>query len=303
MMETTTQANETQFNQQYYSDELTQFAESWKDDEGLMNLLNFITPKVPVARRFDYKKTDHNEMFFSEVDDLRNQGSGFKRIEFTGTTVQAKTLNKGLTVRVDTDDIVGEDWQERYVHLLMKRLLRNELRRAVWALKMNATVIEKTWGANSQPDIDIRETLLQSSDLNGFYPNRVLFGELAWYLRQDCYALQNNAGARISSEMTRANLAEKLLVDDVQLLRKQSLGVQGSEINGNEIFAFYGQNGLLKDEPSHMKRFVTPIENNQLFRVYVEPHTKFVDVTVEHYSNIVVTSPQTITQLTVKQQA
>ena len=299
-METTIQATESQFNQNNYSDELTQFAQNWQDNENIENLLNFIAPKVPVSRRFEYKKSDTDQIFCSENDDLRALGSSFKRIEFDGSMIQAKTLNKGLTVRIDTDDIVGEDWEERYVHLLMKRLFRNELRRAVAALKTNAQVIEKTWTAESQPDMDIRETLLQNGQAHGFYPNRLLFGELAWYLRQDCYAIQNNAGARISSEMSRENLAEKLLVEDIKLLKKQNLGIQGNEITGNEIFAFYAQNGLLKDEPSNIKRFVTPTDEGYLFRVYVEKHTKFTDITVEHYSNIVVTSNTNITQLNVK---
>lgn len=299
-MDTLKQANETQFNANHYSAALTQFTKNWKDDEGIETLLNFVAPKVPVARRFEYKKSDTDQIFYSESDDIRALGSNFKRVEFTGTLMHAKTLNKGLTIRVDADDIVGEDWQERYVHLLMKRLYRNELRRAIAALKANATTEEKTWNEAAQPDIDIRQTLLQGGQRTGFYPNRLLFGELAWYLRQDCYALQNNAGARISSEMTRENLAEKLLVDDVKLLKKQSLGIQGNEIQGNEIFAFYAQNGLLKDEPSNIKRFVTPCEEGNLFRVYVEEQAKFTDITVEHYSNIVVTSNTNIVQLNVK---
>jgi len=302
-METTTQATENQFNQNNYSEALTQFAQNWKDSENIESLLNFIAPKVPVSRRFEYKKSDTDQIFCSETDDLRTSGSNFKHIEFSGSMVQAKTLNKGLTVRVDADDIVGEDWEERYVHLLMKRLFRNELRRAVSALKTNANIVEKTWTQDSQPDVDIREVLLQNGQEHGFYPNRLLFGELAWYLRQDCYALQNNAGARISSEMSRENLSEKLLVEDIKLLKKQHLGIQGNEIAGNEIFAFYAQNGLLKDEPSNIKRFITPSEEGYLFRVYVENHTKFTDITVEHYSNIVVTSKTNITQLNVKKQA
>ena len=302
-METLVQAAEEKFNQNNYSEVLTEFTKGWKDDEGLEALLNFIAPKVPVARRFEYRQAPDDQIFCSETDDERVGGAGFKRIRFSGEAIQAKTLNKGLTIRVDADDIVGEDWQIRYVHLLMKRLFRNELRRAIKGLKENANVIEKTWDEESQPDMDIRQTLLNVSAENGFAPNRLLFGELAWYLRQDCYALQDNAGARISSEMTREGLAEKLLVEDIKLLKKQNLGIQGNEISGNEIFAFYAQNGLLKDEPSHIKRFVTPNSDGGLFRVYLEEHTKFVDITVEHYSNIVVTSNRHITQINVRPKA
>ena len=133
--------------------------------------------------------------------------------------------------------------------------------------------------------------------LDDFHAGKLRQAALIWE------AIQDNAGARISSEMSRENLSEKLLVEDIKLLKKQNLGIQGNEIDGNEIFAFYAQNGLLKDEPSNIKRFVTPSEEGYLFRVYVENHTKFTDITVEHYSNIVVTSNTNITQLNVKKQA
>ena len=299
-METLVQAAEEQFNQNNYSEVLTEFTKEWKDNEGLEALLNFIAPKVPVARRFEYKQTSADQIFCSETDDERAGGSGFKHIRFSGDAIQAKTINKGLTIRVDADDIVGNDWQIRYVHLLMKRLFRNELRRAITGIKSNAHVVETTWDKEHQPDMNIRQLLMHTSESEGFAPNRLLFGEEAWYLRQDCYEYLSNAGARISSEMTREGLAEKLLVEDIKLLKKQNLGIQGNEITGNEIFAFYAQNGLLKDEPSNIKRFVTPNSDGGLFRVYLEEHTKFVDITVEHYSNIVVTSNSNITQINVK---
>ena len=295
-------AQESRFNQTHYSEELTAFTKDWQDAEHIEMLLNFIAPPVPVMRRFEYKKSDNDQMFYSEQDDLRAQGCSFKRIEFSGQSVQSKTLNKGLTVRVDVDDIAGADWQERYVHLLMKRLYRNELRRAIVALKENAHRIEKIWQATSMPDQELRDCLVQSANTCGFYPNRLLMGELAWYQRQDCYHAQGDTCAHLTAELSREKLAEKLLVEEIKLLKKQHLGIQGDEIQGNEIFAFFAQNGLLKDEPSHMKRFVTPTENENLFRVYVEEHAKFTDITVEHYSNLVVTSADGITQIDIHSQ-
>ena len=293
-------ANENKFNPIHYSDELTAFTREWKDSDEVDALLNFVAPAVPVSRRFEYKQSDTDEMFFSEEDDMRARGSSFKRIEFTGKLVHAKTINKGLTVRVDDDDVVGCDWRERYVSLLIKRLYRNELRRALLAINENATESETTWAENKQPDADIRDTLVISANETGFFPNRILFGELAWYSRMDSYCSQNNAGARISAELNRSELAEKLLVEDIKLLRKQHLGLQATEVNGNEIYAFYAKNGLLKDEPSNIKRFVTPFEHNNKFRVYVEEHAKYTDITVEHYSNIVITSSSGILKLIVK---
>ena len=52
-METLVQAAEEKFNQNNYSEVLTEFTKEWKDNEGLEALLNFIAPKVPVTRRFE----------------------------------------------------------------------------------------------------------------------------------------------------------------------------------------------------------------------------------------------------------
>jgi hypothetical protein len=103
-------ANESRFNAAHYSEPLTAFTVGWKDREKIESLLNFIAPVVNVARRFEFKVADNNQAFLSETDDIRSIGSAFKRVEFTGTSVTSKTFNKGLTIRVDHDDVAGEDW-------------------------------------------------------------------------------------------------------------------------------------------------------------------------------------------------
>lgn len=70
-------------------------------------------------------------------------------------------------------------------------------------------------------------------------------------------------------------------------------------ILGNEVYMFYARNGVMKDEPSNIKRFVTPVDGGSMFRVYVDERSKFSDITVEHYSNIVVTSTIGISKLVV----
>ena len=310
-METATQANEAHFNKDYYSAELTQFANTSQGTEDIEKALNFAAPTVLVARRFEYRKIANDDTFYSENDDVRAVGAGFKQIDFNGETVQAKTFNKGLTIRVDTDDITGGDWEARYVYALKSRLCRNEYRRAIKAFVETIKAAQKknkkqlfepeAWsGEKAQPDSDLTKVIEASHSEYGFAPNRLLFSEGAWYLRQRCYASQNNAGAHIAAELSRTALAGKLLVEDVQLIKQLHLGLQSKELTGDEIFAFYAQNGILKDEPSAIKRFITPFEDGHLFHVYVEQHTKYNDITVEHYSNIVVTSATNILQIKVK---
>jgi hypothetical protein len=302
-------ANESRFSASHYSEPLTAFSEGWKDPEHLVELLDFIAPSIPVARRFEFKIADNEEAFLSESDDIRAIGSAFKRIEFTGTSITAKTFNKGLTIRVDHDDIAGDSWRERYVQLLLQRLHRNELRRAISAIDDSATSLAETyvWSNTTgtpNPDADIRAELEAATNITGIRPNRLIIGEGAWDIRSDAYDHQNNAGAQRSASLKLAELAQKLFIDEARITRAR---YQGNAIKdvllGNTIYAFYSQNDILKDEPANIKRFVTPVDGNNSFRVYLEEHSKFSDITVEHYSNIMITSIAGIRKLSVSSAA
>jgi hypothetical protein len=192
-------ANEARFIASHYSEPLTAFTVGWRDPENLQGLLDFLAPPVPAGRRFEFKRAENAQAFFSETDDVRSIGAPFKRVEYTGDSVLSKTLNKGLTIRVDHDEAIGDDWQERYVQLLLQRLLRNEIRRALSAIDAGATSTSVTWpddGTVANPDADVRNALIAAANVSGVRPNRVLYGEAAWVLRCNCYDAQNNAGAR-----------------------------------------------------------------------------------------------------------
>ncbi|MDR2807190.1 MAG: hypothetical protein LBB11_03475 [Puniceicoccales bacterium] len=299
-------ANESRFTAAHYSEPLTAFTVGWKDREKIESLLNFIAPLVNVARRFEFKVADNHQAFLSETDDVRSIGSAFKRVEFTGSSVTSKTFNKGLTIRVDHDDVAGDDWRERYVQLLLQRLYRNELRRAIAALETNAASIEESylWSNTTgtpNPDADIRGELEAAMDISGVRPNRLIFGEGAWDVRANAYDFQNNAGANRSASLNFEELARKLFIDEVRVIssRYQSSPTTKAPFLGNTIYAFYTVDEVMKDEPANIKRFVTPVEGNSPFRVYVEEHSKFSDITVEHYSNIIITSAIGIRKLIV----
>ncbi|WOO41166.1 hypothetical protein [Rubellicoccus peritrichatus] len=294
-------ANESRFNSAHYSEPLTAFSAGWKDTENLEAMLDFIAPKIPVGRRFEFKRAKNAEAFFSEADDIRAIGGAFKRVEYAGETVNEKTLNKGLTMRIDHDETMTDDWQERAVQLLLQRLQRNELRRAISVLSAAADNENKSWNDISNPDGDIRAALIAAANESGVRPNRVLFGEGAWDLRAASYESQNNAGAYASAALTSDGLARKLLIEGVRITsaRYQSAASAKSGIVGNAVYAFFGQDAYGKDEPSNLKRFVTPVDGGGSFRVYLEESSKYTDVTVEHYSNIVVTSQLGIRKLTV----
>lgn len=291
-----TAANASRFEAAHLSEPLTAFASGWKDPENLGELLEFIAPKVLVPRRFEYRSMENKEVFSSEEDDIRSIGSDFKRVEYTGELHNARTENKGLTIRIDHDEIFGDDWQERYVNLLMQRLLRNELRRAMLVLSKDIKAETKPWNASTIPDADLRKILTEATNDSGVRPNRLLIGESAWVSRITAYESATNPALARASELTPQSLADKLLLDKVKIMsaRYQAAG-KNEHILGKDIFAFYAQPGATKDEPSNLKRFVS----GNPFNVYVEETAKYTDITVEHYSNIVRTSTLGIRKLTI----
>ena len=301
---TTTAANENRFSAGNYSEALTAFTVGWKSPDNLGEMLDFIAPPVPVGRRFEFKSSDNAQAFYSESDDVRSVGAKFKKVRYDGSSVNEKTLNKGLTIRVDHDEIADDDWQERYVQMLLQRLLRNELRRAVSALETIATLsAEVDWKSNSNPDADIRAMLLEAGDDSGVRPNRLLLGESAWDMRMSCLEKQNSAVAFKGSAMAQEELAQKFLLDGCKVMsaRYQISPTAKSQIAGRNVYAFFAQNSVSKDEPSNLKRFYTPMEEGSPFRVYCDETAKYTDITVEHYSSIVATSSLGVRKISVKE--
>ena len=247
MNENIISANENKFTAGNYSEALTAFTTGWVDPDNISAILDFIAPPVPVGRRFEFKRSDNAQAFFSESDDVRSIGAEFKRVRYDGESVNEKTLNKGLTIRVDHDEAAGDDWQERYVQMLLQRLLRNELRRAVAALDAIATAQTKAdWSASANPDADIRAMLSSAADQSGIRPNRLLLGESAWDKRMTCLESQNSAVAFKGAAMAQDELAGKFLLDGCRVLasRFQSSDTAKSKILGNTVYAFYAQNAV-----------------------------------------------------------
>jgi hypothetical protein len=284
-------ANEARFTAANYSEPLTSYTVGWKDPEDVDGILQRLFPEIQVARRFEFKKATNAEEFLSEVDDIRAIGAPFKRVEFSGSTVNEKTHNKGLTVRVDHDDVVGDGWREQTVQRLLRRLARNDLRRGIALIDAAATNTARIFSSATNPDGFIRADLKAATDVSGIRPNVVVYGEAAWDLRADAYEAADTPYAGRAAAMTQQELARKLMVDLVEVVkaRYQSAAAAKTVIVPSVVYSYLAQQGLSKDDPSNVKRFVTPTDAGR-YKVYVEEHSKFTDISVEHYSNIVVTS-------------
>ncbi len=298
-------ANESRFNSAFFSEPLTAYAAGWRDPNNIEALLDFVASPVQVGRRFEYKKADNAEAFLSEADDLRSIGADFKRVEYKGATVNGKTENRGLTVRVDLDG-AGDipNWRELYTARLLQRLLRNEFRRGMDALLASATNTAKTWDttAGKDPDHDILAELIASVDAMGLRSNRVLFSDAAWHKRIVAHRSQSTAGGYASAGLTTEELAGFLGVEAVRISRDryQSSGSGKSKIVPDVVLVFYGQDGATAEDPTHAKRFWSAVEGGGKYRVYEQQvNSKMVDLTVEHYSNVLLTSTMGLRKLTI----
>ena len=306
--------NEERFTASYYSEPLTEYAVGWTDPENLEALINFIAPRVPVGRRFEFKSAVNVEAFLSEINDERAIGSNFKEVEYKGSTVYSKTANRGLRYRLDLDEEgAGILTEELIVSRLLQRLKRNIYRRAIATL-LNASALSNTnvtWTYNSgsnptpQPDEDIR-TLIQTTQVtSGVFPNRLLCDLKSWNIRKKGYAQQAlAAGAIYGYGRTVDDVVADQSVDGMMISKALYQSAEWvtptkSYILPQNVIAFYAQDNPTRDDPTNLKRFVTPVADGD-FRVYRQPHgAKFVDISVEYYDVIQQTATIGIGQLTV----
>lgn len=300
-------ANDSRFVEANFSEPLTIFAVGWKDKDDLKGLLDFIAPPCPTAKRFEFAKGVNAESFLSEGDDIRAIGGSFKRVEYTSTKVNSRTYNKGLTIRVDLDNVEGmPNWKEVYTARLMQRLLRNEIRRAYALLLAAATNTAKQWSnaTDKDPDLTMLGQCDAFGDVAGMNCNRVLAGFSAWTNRVQCYSIQATAGGfGGSARSTPEQVATYLGVDEFRISKEryQSSATAKSKLATADKVIFYnGDPSCTPEDSSSIKRFTSPTTGGTPFRVFEEQiGAKNYDITVEHYSHIVVTATEGIKNLTI----
>jgi hypothetical protein len=289
-------ANESRFNEAYFQQPLTDFAVGWKDPNDIESTLEFYAPRVMVPHKFEYAEMTNAEEFYSETDDERPIGGDFKAVEYTEKKTQAKTANRGLTIRMDRDQIAGDSqWELNTTARLLRRCYRNELRRVIALVSAAAVNTAKTWDitAGKDPDQDVLTELIVATTAAGVKPTRVGFGDTAWAKRILSHRAQNTAGGYASAGLSEAGLASFLGVDQVKISKEryQSAAAAKTEIVNNLVLMFIALSGANVDDPTTAKRFVSNTDGGGMYRVYRhEVGVKFIDLTLEYYSLNKVTS-------------
>jgi hypothetical protein len=132
-------------------------------------------------------------------------------------------------------------------------------------------------------------------------PNRVGYGDTSWSKRFLSHRAQPSAGGFASSGLTAEQLASILGVDKVMVSKERySTGGSKSEVLGNLVMMFMALDGADTEDPSNIKRFVSPCEGGGPVRVYERQVTeKLYEIVVEHYELTKITSTLGIRKFTV----
>jgi len=91
-------------------------------------------------------------------------------------------------------------------------------------------------------------------------------------------------------------------VDGVRVSREryQSTAAAKSKVTPDMVLLFFGQDRATTEDPTSVKRFWSPADGGDKFRVYEQQvSAKLVDITVEYYSNVLLTSAVGLRKLTI----
>lgn len=290
-----TMANDSRFSQAYFAQPLTTFAVGgWNTVDLAAEVDAICGVPVEVPRNFSHKVWDNAEAFKSDVDeDLRAIGGDFKSIRLTTTEVNRKTLNRGLLMRLDVDEMTDIATEEQKAVLyIMNRLRLNQARRAAALIIAAGVNTARTWGSVANPDGDMRTTLRTAADFSGLRPNFSLFGDGAWDLRWSAYAQQATAGAFGGVPQTEESLARLLKLDQVFVSkgRYTSAAAAKTAYVGNLVLSYYKSMSGMKYDPSNIKRFYTPTAAGGPVRVFkYQVNDKTWVIGVEHFELIAIT--------------
>ena len=138
-------------------------------------------------------------------------------------------------------------------------------------------------------DADLRALIDAVGDSIMLDANRLLIGSKAWSTRLEVYESSTAPYAGVAANFGAQQLADKLGLDGVfkSTERVETTSGKAKVVNSAYAVAFVGVDGATDLDPSSLKRFWSPCDGGEMFRIYRDEKAKWVDITVEHYSNIV----------------
>jgi hypothetical protein len=288
-------ANDDRLSQAQFDIPLTDFAVGGWDRTDLAAELAAAFPEVSVTRKFTYRLFPNVEAFASDGDEDRVSILGdFKQVEETNTQVHGVTINRGLMMMINTDEIDTSqpNWEQVRVMRLIRRLQRNSLRRGYALISAAATNTARTWDTSGgkDPDADVVTSLTTGADTSGLRANTAVYGRTAWDKRFLSLRAQNTPAGYSSAAMTPDQLGGVLSARVIQSeSRYQSSASAKSQIVGNLVLSYYAD-GQSTEDPSCIKRFMSPSTQGGKLGVFRWQLLKKIFIAVEMYELLAMTS-------------
>ena len=298
-------ANSDRLTEGYFSQPLTEVAVGgWNTQDVTAEVDHLCGTPIRVNRRFEYHAWDNAEAFASDADDTRSIGSDFKEVRLTATKTQAKTLNRGLIIRIDKDEVDDMAQAEvQRVGYLTQRLRLNQFRRVFALLSAAATNTARTWLSGTRDaDLDIMTAVHAYHTAVGVYPNTVVSGKTAWLGRLTTMRALATAAGFASSAWDEKALAAFLGVDEVGRVNAtyQSGAAAKTVIGASIVLVHLRAQTQMREDPSNLKYFWTPTESGGPVSAFrYEVGRKKVVVGVEHNELLTATYTGGIQTLTI----
>ena len=279
-------------------------------DESAM--LELLFPGMPTNYRFQFAKAE-DEAFLTEADDsdIRASGASFKRVQYKGTNVDASTVQKGLTMRVDHRDlprangVIIPGWENRYAASLKNRLIRADIVRGLSIVDAAAHNVAITFSAATNPDGLLRAQCQLTRVAIGDLANvQLVMGNASFQGRADAYeaatrantSLANHAGYSLEELARYLTIKRVILQDGIKQAKK---GAAKTDMLGLVNYSYAVTDSPLMEDPSNVKRAYSAVNGGGEWAVAIQEATVYTDITVWHESLIFVPQSTGIEKTTV----
>jgi hypothetical protein len=289
-------ANDSLLRQSEYIEELTTFAISYDGMVGnrLRQLRDILSPPRPSnSRIIRLTVYDENEPWqtvdYTKVK--RGVLADFMRVrQRVASKVDLQVPNRGLTVLLDRDQLKDKpEWQQVHTKWLIDLMMRATVLEAVSLIQASAIVSSTTWDAGSNPDLEVKQDILNLANTTGFYPLVAVYGDEAALKRQNAYESQLTAGALArAGQFTEEQVATAIGVERCLINAEryqQSAGTTKQEIIGSNVLLF---TSIEADGPMDASNVVRHVSNAAYgggeYAVYItDIGVKLIALTVENY--------------------
>lgn len=289
-------ANDSLLRQTEYVEELTTFAISYDGMVGnrLKILRDFIAPPRESNSRIVRLTTYDESEPFQSVDYTKvKRGilADFMRVEQRAASKSdLQVNNRGLTLFLDRDQLKDKpEWQQLHTKWMIDLMMRATVQEALVLLAAAATVAPTTWDSASNPDMEIKQDIINTANTTGFYPSNVLYGDQAALIRQDAYETQLTAGSIMrAGQYSEGQIATALQVDRVMVNAERYIGntaaTTKSEFVGSNVFLFTAVDESPMDASNIVRHVANAAYGGGDYAVYINDHgPKIVSLTVENY--------------------